>query len=96
MNEARRARFRPGDLDGLVPLAQGLRGLDAGLRAGFPPETRRDWLADRLEPYGEGGQDLMAAAFPGAHRPDDVSAADFSRALWLERGCFSLSPEESG
>ncbi|MDO5643200.1 MAG: hypothetical protein Q4G26_12560 [Paracoccus sp. (in: a-proteobacteria)] len=38
----------------------------------------------------------MAVPFPGARRVQDVSADDFAHALWLERGCFSLSPEDSG
>lgn len=96
MNEARLTDFTPSDLDGFVALAQGLPELDAKLRAAIPAEIRLRWLSDRLEPFGEDWRDLMAAAFPGAQRAEDVSPAAFARALWLERGCFSLSPEDSG
>lgn len=96
MSEARLADFDPADLDLFVPLSRQIAALDARFRAAFPDQLRDDWLNDRL---GEGAGDwaaVMEGSFPGARRAEDVSRTDFINALELRRGCFSLSPEDSG
>jgi len=91
------AAFEPEQLDPLVPLAQNLESLDAKVRAEFPEEERINWLKDRFE-YDPPPtlRRALDRVFPGAARYEDVSRQAFVAALTFKRGCFSLSPENSG
>jgi hypothetical protein len=96
MTTAHLAAFEPKQLDGFVSLAEGLEALDAKVRLQFPTEQRLRWLEERFEYGNPALRRALDKVFPDATGATEISAEAFSAALVLKRGCFSLSPDESG
>lgn len=90
-------------LDPLAALAQRLAELDPIARQAISAAGKHsNWLADRFNAetwlnaaaHAEGLRKL-AEIFPGAQKPDDVSAEQIMAALRLDHVSFSLVPDPS-